>query len=97
MLPCEQVNISAETFMPLVQNTSHVCSCYNAMLQCYVSEGRPQWQKMAAGIGCEYKAAHLTYFRLPSIAKPPSFVNLIANFVQSWTWSLFPFSARPVS
>lgn len=55
------------------------------------------WHSMAARISCAYMAAHLTYFRLPSIAMPPSLVNLIANFVQSWAWSRFPFSARPVS
>ena len=95
MLLCKQDNRSAEMYVT-VARSQVVCVatttvCYTAMCE------DAQCHLMAARISCEYMAADLTYFRLPSVAMPPSFVNLIANFVQSWTWSLLPFNARPVS
>lgn len=84
MLPCWHVNRSAKMYRSVARTPINHIGGKQELLAAR-SGGK--------GVTCK---AHLTYFRLPSIAMPPSLVNLIANFVHSWTWSLFPFSARPV-
>ena len=82
MLLCKQDNVSADMYIIIatIQDTCLAVTmlCYSAM-----SLKKSKIALTAAQISCAYMATHLTYFRLPSIAIPPSFVNLIANFVQS--------------